>query len=456
MKTISKTTSRSSEQARLSCKSLSIRKIKQGELKRYKELEGQYHYMGEGRSGGDTMRLVVEHDGEWVALLLFGSSCYSLKDRDEYIGWSAPLRARRQKLIVQNRRFTILSKQGTHPNLASMVLGLAARELPELWYEEFGYKPLLIETFCDIEARAGTCYKAAGWKALGMTKGFSKHRADFYIPNDRPKKLFVKELDPQAVEILTSAELPKEYRNGAKSDDSAVMPLRKKEIESLWDAMRKVPDPRASNRSFPLSSMLCIFAMALLSGHRDISQISRFAERMTLKQRRAIGLPRYEKGSSYMKVPSYTAIYNLLRKLDINAFAEVLSEWLEQHRGALPAALAMDGKFIRDTVGIVCMVDHESGEPTAMICASKKKGEGKNCEQKAAQRMISSRKDLSNTIVTADALHCQRKTARLIVERGGEYIFQVKNNQKNVRKQAALKTKNLAPLLPKRKRDTEE
>jgi len=456
MKTKSKTNSRSSGKSRKSCNTLVIRKIEKKELKRYKELEGQYHYMGEGRSGGDTMRLVIEHDGKWVALLLYGSACYSLKDRDEYIGWSAPLRARRQKLIVQNRRFTLLSEQGVHPNLASTVLGLAARELPELWYKEFGYKPLLIETFCDIEVRAGTCYKAAGWKALGMTKGFSKHRADFYIPNDRPKKLFVKELNPQALEILTAEELPKEYRAGAKSDDSAVMPLRKEKIESLRDAMRKVPDPRARNRSFKLSSMLTIVAMALLSGHRNIAQIVRFAERMTLKQRRDVGLPRYEEGSSYIKTPAYTAFYNLLCKLDVNAFAEVLSEWLEEHRGELPATLAMDGKFIRDTAGIVCMVDHETGEPAAMTSASKKKGEGENCEQKAAQRMIGNRKDLSNTIITADALHCQRETARLIAERGGEYVFQIKNNQKNVKKQAALKTKDVAPLLHRRRRGTEE
>ena len=42
----------------------------------------------------------------------------------------------------------------------------------------------------------------------------------------------------------------------------------------------------------------------------------------------------------------------------------------------LLAALALDGKFIRDTVGIVSLVDHETGVPRAMAKASKKEGEG--------------------------------------------------------------------------------
>ena len=38
-----------------------------------------------------------------------------------------------------------------------------------------------------------------------------------------------------------------------------------------------------------------------------------------------------------------------------------LSLWLQQHTGSLPAALVLDGKFIRDTVGFVCSADHETG-----------------------------------------------------------------------------------------------
>ena len=54
---------------------MTMRKIRGSELKRFKKLEGEYHYMGETRSAGDTLRLVAEEDGEWVALMVWGSAC---------------------------------------------------------------------------------------------------------------------------------------------------------------------------------------------------------------------------------------------------------------------------------------------------------------------------------------------------------------------------------------------
>ena len=83
---------------------LTMRRVtKATELKRFKELEGEYHYMGETHSGGDTMRLVFEEDGKWVALMVWGSACYHLKPRDAYVGWANSIRAERLKLVVNNR-----------------------------------------------------------------------------------------------------------------------------------------------------------------------------------------------------------------------------------------------------------------------------------------------------------------------------------------------------------------
>jgi len=437
-------------------KSLQIRVIKRKEFNRFNELLGKHHYIGESRSVGDTIRMVAEIGGEWVGLLMWGSACYRLKARDNFIGWTSTQRAQRQKLVVQNRRFLLLTERGKNPNLASQILGAAVRELPGLWYEQFGYKPLLAETFTDIEAYAGTCYKASGWLPLGKTKGFSRHRADFYVPNDRPKKLWVRELRKDAVSLLRGQEMSKEYAKGAQSDADGVLPLKAKEIESLYAVLFKVADPRTRNRSFHIGSILSIVAMAIFSGHRNLAQIVRFGERLHMSHRKAIGLPLFKKGSSYRKTPSYKVYYNLLSKLDIDQFAKCLSDWLVQYSGNLPAALALDGKFIRDTVGLVCLVDHETGVPRAMAKASKKEGEGKDCEIKAAQRMIREQKDLSNTVITADALHCQKETAREIVAKGGEFVVQLKNNQKNARKTAESKTKDLSPFLNARKKRTAE
>jgi len=425
------------------------------EQKQFDALLGEYHYLGESRPVGDAMRMVAEIEGQWVGLLMWGSAAYRLKPRDEWIGWTATQRARRQKLIVQNRRFLLLAKRGEHPNLASRILGATVRELPRLWFATFGYEPLLAETFTDIEAYEGTCYKASGWEPLGLTKGYSRHRPDFYVPNERPKKLWVKPLRADAAATLRAMALPEECGKGADSDADGVLPLGKVQIESLHEALSKVPDPRASNRSFRIGAVLSIVAMAIFSGHNNLVQIVRFANRLRNDQRKDLGLPRFGPDSSYRKVPSYKVFYNLLRKLDVDAFAECLSRWLAKHSGTLPVALALDGKFIRDTVGVVCLVDHDTGIPRAMAKASEKEGEGQDCEMKAAQRMIGQETDLSNTVITADALHTQRQTVGQIVERGGEFIIQAKDNQKTVHDRAAQLTEALAPLLPAGRKPTD-
>ncbi|MCK5806757.1 MAG: DUF4338 domain-containing protein, partial [Lentisphaeria bacterium] len=325
---------------------------------------------------------------EWVALMVWGAACYRLKDRDTHIGWTPRLRAQRQKLVVMNRRFTLLGARGTRPNLASQVLGLTVRKLPALWRKTHGYEPLLAETFCDMEASSGTCYRAAGWTPLGLTKGFSRHRRDFYVPNGNPKKLWVKPLRPNASQILCGLTLPPECIGGADCDGWGVLPLTSPQAESLHEALCHVPDPRKANHQFHIGAMLSILAMAVMGGARNTSQVIRFGKTLTMKQRKALGLPRFKPDSDYRKEPSYSAFYNLLRQLDAKAFASVMSEWLQAHEGTLPRQLALDGKFIGDVVGIVSLVDVETGVPVAVAPASQKKGKGDRCEMNVGRSLL--------------------------------------------------------------------
>src|SRR5580704_1329771 len=163
------------------------------EVEWFDGLLASQHYLGAGQPVGDYLRQVVERDGKAVALLVWGPACYALKDRDLWISWSATQRLERLKLIVQNRRFLVVAAKGESPNLASQAMGAALRALPELWQEHFGYRPLLAESFTDPEAYAGTCYKASNWEAVGHSAGYRRHRADFYVFNDRPKRLWLRE-----------------------------------------------------------------------------------------------------------------------------------------------------------------------------------------------------------------------------------------------------------------------
>lgn len=416
----------------------------------FDRLLGKYHYLGESRPVGDFLRVVVEQDGQWAALFTFGSACYALGPRDERIGWTKTLLAERQKLVVQNRRFCLLGDPGENPNLASQCLGAMVRELPRIWHKRFGYTPLLLETFSDPEASAGTCYKAAGWEPAGLSKGNSRHAARRYVPNESPKKLWLKLLRPDAVERLCAPELAEEHRAGATSSAHGVLPWKTAQVESLFDALRRVPDPRRNNRSYSLPSVLSIVAMALVSGYKDISSFERFGHRLTQDQRLSLGLP-LRKGERVRKVPRYKVYYTLLAQIDNHAFARVLSEWLSAQQGNLPGMLAMDGKMVSTVAGLLSLVDHETGVARAMIPISSKEGDGENCEMKAAQTVLNQGLNLDGQLVTADSLHAQQKTAQSVKESGGEYLFAAKENQPGVLKRLEKKLPTGSPFLKRRK-----
>lgn len=400
------------------------------------------HYLGAGRPVGDYLRQVVERAGQPVALLVWGPACYALKDRDRWISWSANQRLERLKLIVQNRRFLLLAPKGAAPNLASQALAAAVRILPEQWGQHFGYRPLLAESFTDPEAHAGTCYKASNWEPVGFSAGYQRHRADFYVPNERPKKLWFYPLAPDAKALLRAPQLPADCRAGLTASPSGTLPVKVEQMDSLLDVFRRAPDPRDTNTRYRIGPVLTLIALALLAGRREIAEIARFATTLAQPQRRRLNLPLKKGTTRFHQVPGYDVFYQVLTRMDPEAFATLLTGWLQQHQGHLPAALAMDGKMIRDHIGLLTLAQHEDGAPQA-IAVYDQKEDTERCEQTVAAALLEKLPSLDGKLITADPLHCQRGHARTIVEKGGDYLSQIKGNQpkllERAQKLAALK-----------------
>lgn len=408
------------------------------------------HYLGAGQPVGDYLRQLVFVRGRPAALLVWGPGCYALKDRDRWLGWSANQRVERLKLLVQNRRFLVLADKGEAPNLASQTLAAALRALPGHWQATFGYRPLLAESFTDPEAYAGTCYKASNWLPVGTTQGYSRHRADFYVPNDSPKHLWLFPLDPQARPHLRAAHLPADCQPGVTRPPSGVLPLDQPQLRSLFETLQHAPDPRAKNTRFRIGAVLTLVALALLAGRRDIATLARFATTLSPRQRRLLGLPRKKGTQAFYEVPGYGVFYQVLTRLDNEAFAALLHDWLQARAGTLPQALALDGKMIRDHIGLLTLAQHEDGAPQAVAVYDQKEGT-ERCEQTAAAALLEKIPALDGKTVTADALHCQKPHARAIVEKGGEYLLQIKGNQPGLLAQAqAFDALAHTPFLPRR------
>jgi len=430
---------------------ITLRECEYDEIKRFRKLEGEYHYMGESHGAGDTVRLIFEEDGKWIALQTWAAACYALKPRDERIGWNPAMRASRLKLVVNNRRFTLLVDKGTRPNLASKILGLAIRELPAIWTRKWGYPPLLAETFCDIERTAGTCYRAAGWEEVGKTKGFSRHARDFFIPNDRPKVLFMKPFVKDAWELIVSNNLPFAYERAAHSKADGVPPFKPRQIDSLYEKLCQTTDPRAGNRRIPIGFLLTAYTMGVAAGAKDLKAAIAYARRLSQKQLKSIGCPNArdafgEEIPDRYEVPSYTAFYHLLRKLDMHEFSEKLTEWMREQEGTLPRHLAIDGKFVKEICGIVSLVDVDTKRVVAVAPCSRKEGLKGACEYPVVNAMLAS-EDLSNATVSTDALSCHPEAAQTILAQGGDYLQQLKGDTRDVKKNADAICKSRDPVL---------
>jgi len=141
----------------------------------FKSYIHQYHYLGFDRSVGESMKyFVYSNDGDALACLMFGSSAWSCRARDEYIGWNTVQRQAGLHFLTNNSRFLIIPGVNV-PYLASHILGGISRRISSDWQSKYGHKIYLLETFVERRRFQGTCYKAANWECVGKTAGMGRN-----------------------------------------------------------------------------------------------------------------------------------------------------------------------------------------------------------------------------------------------------------------------------------------
>ena len=164
----------------------------------------RYHKLGYKRPFGAYQRYFIvgstPKGSRYLGALLFSASAWALAERDQWIGWMEADRSQRLNLIVNNTRFLILPWVKVK-NLASHVLAMAAKQIPTDWRKQYGYAPVLLETFVDTQHYKGTCYRAANWIEVGQTAG--RGRMDRYAQYpSTPKRIFMYPLRQDFRDIL--------------------------------------------------------------------------------------------------------------------------------------------------------------------------------------------------------------------------------------------------------------
>jgi hypothetical protein len=400
------------------------------QILRINRLLDKHHYLGSVRPVGERLYYIALDGAEhWVGMLVFSAPAKHLKHRDKWIGWSNEQRRRRLSLVTNNSRFLLLPEFSV-PNLGSRVLRLTLDRLSQDWQEHYGHPILVVETFVDPEQFCGTVYTANGWIELGQTDGWGRCRRDYYVKHDKPKRLFVRALAGNARRSLQAEHL-KPALAAVEHQVSPRCTRRVKEICSVVDHFKALPEYRERVESYPLFSLAALILLALLcEAPRGQTDLEKFARGLSQAQRRALGIRRHRTGQ--YPAPSQSTFSRFLAGIDAPQLNQHLLAIQRQLRGPAPKEelVVMDGKEPRHGSGasILTAVTVPSQHYLGSAVVDEKTNEIPVAQEKLIPPL-----DLEDRFVSLDALHTQDETARKVVEAGGHYLLTVKNNQPTLR-----------------------
>ncbi|MFZ0964128.1 MAG: ISAs1 family transposase, partial [Terriglobia bacterium] len=290
---------------------------------------------------------------------------------------------------------------------------------------------LLAETFVDGARFRGTCYRAAGWQWLGQTRGFAK-RNRHYWHHGQPKLVFVRPLGREAMARLL-APFPPPHTSTQESLMIDVNALPLEGEGGLIDLLRTLVDPRKPRGvRHPVVTIVGIAVCAALSGARSFCAMGEWAQGLTREALERLGAKR-------RTPPSEPTIRRVLQGLDAHRLDAHIGQWVARQQLRPGVAVAVDGKSLRRS--------HEAGQPAPHLLSAILHQEAvvvaqMDVEEKTNEipklPALLAPLPLEGTVVTADALHTQKETARYLVEeKKADYLFIAKDHQPTLRQDIA-------------------
>lgn len=203
----------------------------------------------------------------------------------------------------------------------------------------------------------------------------------------------------------------------------------------LGQALASLPDPRARRGvRHQLTAVVSAAVCAVVAGYRSYTAIGEWIADAPPATVAALGIDPDRR-------PSETMIRRLLQDLDPDLLTKAISGWLAGRVAtAQPSsrrAIAVDGKTLRGSRGpgtaarhVMAALDQSTGVVLASIDV-----DGKTNEITRLRPLLDQIGDLRETVVTLDALHCQRDHVAYLAQRGAHWILTVKANQPSLHAQ---------------------
>jgi len=207
---------------------------------------------------------------------------------------------------------------------------------------------------------------------------------------------------------------------------------------SLIEHFAALEDPRQAGKVlYPLPEILLLVLCGTLAGAEDFVEMRRWGGVHADFLRRL--LP-YKGG-----IPSHDTLNDVLNAIDGDLFALCFSDWVESLRETVPdlgdpEIVAIDGKTSRRTHdrsrdrGPLHLVSAWASRQRLVLgqqaCAAKS-------NEITAIPLLLDRLALAGALVTIDAIGCQTRIAQKILDRGGDYLLAVKDNQPSLHQEIA-------------------
>src|SRR5215468_5429433 len=195
-----------------------------------------------------------------------------------------------------------------------------------------------------------------------------------------------------------------------------------------------IPDFRKPRgKRHPLAAIFALACCAMLCGARSYSAMAEWGRNYGVRIAQALGFTH--------ATPCAATLHTIFRHVNRDECEAYLGAWADEVIGSLPPgpetpepAIALDGKTLRGSKKqgapgshLLSALAHQVGVTLTQCAVDDKTNEITAVETVLEQLVLEGR------IVTMDALLTQRHVAQTIVDKGGDYVMIVKENQPQLR-----------------------
>lgn len=204
--------------------------------------------------------------------------------------------------------------------------------------------------------------------------------------------------------------------------------MKKSRIDSFLEYFSNLKDPRVTARTtYPLDEILLVALCAVICGAEGCADFVLFGKGKLDFLRTY--LP-FKNG-----IPSRLTYSRVFEALNPEGFKECFIEWVKSFQEAVQNVISIDGKTLRHSFDTakdkpaIHMISAFASE--ARLVMGQRKVDDKSNEITAIPELLKLL-DIKGSIITIDAMGCQKKIAETIIEKDADYVLALKGNQGNL------------------------